>query len=163
MRAGPYAGVALGGVIEQFDLPGDADGESTWTAGLRGGYRFARYAAVELAYEELGENDLEVSSTDLGELSGRTFVVQGKGYLLHAPLQPYLLAGIGIIDAELDDSSGLGLGGSETDTVYKLGGGLEAHSGEHLTFFLESAWTKPDGDAEEFEYITVLGGVNWRF
>lgn len=165
MRAGPYVGVVGGGVIEQFDLPSGVDAETSWTGGLRGGWRFRRFAAVELSYEELFANELELDGlgTELGEVEGRTFVVQGKGYLVDAPLQGYLLAGIGVIDAEFEDSLGLGFAEDETDTVYKLGGGLEAHSGEHLTFFIESAWTKPDGDSSDFEYVTVLGGVNWRF
>jgi len=163
VEAGPYAGVVAGGVVEQYDLPSGFDGETAWTAGLRGGWRFERHAAIELAYEEIFESDLDGPTGTIGEVSGRTIVVQGKGYLVDAPLQPYLLAGIGLIDAEVDDSLGAGLSEDDTATVYKLGGGLEAHSGEHLTFFIESAWTKPDGDLSDYEFVTILGGVNWRF
>ncbi len=165
LRAGPYAGVVAGGAIDQFDLPSGLDSETSFTYGFRGGYRFPRWVAIEVSYEELGsaEIELEFPRLDVGEVEGRTFVAQAKGYLTQAPLQPYALIGIGVIDAEIKDTLGVGIAENETETVYKLGGGLEAHSGEHLTFFVEGAWTKPAGKIHDFEYTSVLGGIMWRF
>ena len=89
--------------------------------------------------------------------------VQLKAYLNDAPLQFYGLTGVGILDAEVVDLAGIGLSDDGTDTIFKVGGGLVAHTGEHLSFFLEGVWTQPIDDLDEFTYTSILGGIGIRF
>jgi len=176
LEDGPYVSVVGGGVAEIFDLDPvtvppsgptvSLESESTYTYGVRGGYRFLDHRlAAEVSWEQLGDADLTLKfpRMDVGRVDGSTTMLQIKGYLNDAPLQGYALAGVGVIDADVKDTLGAGISRNATETVYKLGGGIEAHTGRHWTFFVESAWTKPTGDVEDFEYVTVLGGVGYRF
>jgi len=166
VKDGPYAAVVAGGVAESFDLPPGVDSNSAYAAGLRVGYRFMeRRAAVELSYEQLGEFDFDLSDppAEIGSFTGYTMTVQLKAYLNDAPLQFYGLTGVGILDAEVVDLAGIGLSDDGTDTIFKVGGGLVAHTGEHLSFFLEGVWTQPIDDLDEFTYTSILGGIGIRF
>ncbi len=163
---GFYAGAVAGASLEQFDLPSGLDSETGATFGLRGGYRFFHHrAALEFSYEELVVVDLELDTPrlDVGEFSGRTFMAQLKGYANDAPIQGYGLVGVGLIDAEIKDNLGVGLAADESELAIKLGGGMEVHTGAHWTFFVEGAWTHPTDELDDFDFITVLGGVNYRF
>ena len=163
---GPYLGAVAGASLEAFDLPSGLDSETGSVFGIRAGYRFLdQRAAVEFAYDELVAVDLELDlpRLDVGEVSGRTFMAQLKGYVNDAQIQGYGLVGLGMIEAEVKDTLGVGLEANDTEYAFKLGGGVEVHIGANWTFYAESSWTHPSHEFDDFEFFTVLGGVNYRF
>lgn len=83
--------------------------------------------------------ELEFAHTDnfFGETVGRkTTVTTIMGHFLLAPkfgpIQPYGLAGLGVIRSNVDVTAGTPLEESENDFGYDIGGGLMVFFGEHV-------------------------------
>jgi opacity protein-like surface antigen len=115
-----------------------------------------------------------------------------KGYLLTGRWQPFLLAGAGLMTAkvslELNDLLGKDPPGEEplgsefrrrmsesdrftgaaesvrsTGFAARFGAGIDAYATENFVFTLGADYVFPTGDVKDFDYISVVWGVQYRF
>ena len=101
------------------------------------GLRFAPNIAVEAQFEHVSGFDVAVSGTALGAVEPWALTANAKGILLTGRIQPYLVAGMGMVRAKLADSSGtlgtLGLPSTRhiSGFAMRLGGGVDVYTTEH--------------------------------
>jgi opacity protein-like surface antigen len=153
-RQGFYAGALGLGAIETFDVSG-FDSSDGGGFNIRAGYRVHERIALEAQFEYVtGFGDLGV------DIEAWNLMGSVKGFLLTDGFQPYALFGLGVIEAE---ASAGGLSVDETDFAIRIGGGFDAYLNENWLLFVESAWVKPTDELEDFSYVTVGAGIQFRF
>lgn len=154
-RPGPYVGMVGLGAIETFDVDG-ADFSNGGGFNLRGGYRIMEYMAAEMQFEYVD------GFSDQGfDIDAWNLMWSLKGFLLTERWQPYGLFGIGVIEGEADGRGGFS--NDEADFAVRLGGGLDFYLNENVILMSEIAWVKPTDDLDDFSYLTIGAGLQYRF
>lgn len=151
----------------------NVDIDDSFGLSARIGGRFLRALAVELHYEWIDENDVDLSSgatTASGKirLSQHTLTANAKVYLPFWRVQPYILAGVGFQRLEADAKARLGslaLRDKQSDTALagRLGLGLEVYVTEHIAVFGEGLVVLTDErvglpNGDEIDHIFYAGG-----
>ena len=85
-----------------------------------------------------------------------------KGYLLTGRIQPYGLAGVGFMYADVEDTAFI-FGFDETDFAARLGGGVDYYFTENLVFNAEIGGVLPTGRLEILDQFTFAFGIQCRF
>ncbi len=138
--------------------------ERTLGAQGRAGYRITPRFAAELHGEWLQEFEFEVRNDDAGTLEGWALTVNGKAYLLTGRMQPFVLAGIGVYDAEVNDTENIGIREEDgTGFAGRLGGGFEYYLSRNVVANLDLTWLIPTGDVKNLEYLSLGWGLTYRF
>jgi hypothetical protein len=169
-RPGFYLGLSGVGAIETFD--NELDNVSLSSGGgfnVRGGYRVNEFLAVEAQVEYVAGFEDSFFLFDDGKVKYSAVSMTGnaKFYPLQGRFQPFLGVGLGFINGQLD------LFSSDDDTtagVVRLGGGLDFYLTESWVISSEVDWVKPfagnkvfGAKLEDFSYVTIGGGVSYRF
>jgi opacity protein-like surface antigen len=183
-QSGVYVGLAGSvGIPLQLDEPFEDAGvdhvEADASLGLhtRVGYRFHPRVAAEAHFEWLGGFDVsldsvyrpdpgsgtQVATADLWTLTG-----DARIYLLTGEVQPYLLAGAGMLSAELkneaDPSDGLpDLSDSSSGFAARFGAGFDYCLTENFALNFDASYVMPTGAVEDFDYVSVGWGFQYRF
>ena len=180
--------VGLGGsyAIETFEDDAEADfqGElgpdvnlsvdNSFGVNGRVGYRCHQYFSAEVEVEWLDgfSSDLtEPGFTQLADVEFEPVVVTTnlKGYFLTGRYQPFLLAGAGVMtaDIKLQNPVGLGFTGlkseSENEFALRFGAGIDLYATKHVVVSIEADYVLPFGDLDALDYITVSWGLQYRF
>ena len=151
-RSGFYAGVVGLGAIETFDFGGFSNGGGF---NIRGGYRVSDHLAVEMQFEYVdGFSGFGV------DLEAWNLMANGKVFLLTGRSQPYGLFGIGVFEGK---ASAGGLSIDDTDFAIRVGGGIDFYVNDNIVLGPEIAWVKPTGNMEDFSYLTIGAGLQYRF
>ena len=170
-RRGFLLGVSARHSVDQSTGAGtDLDGpefdiDDGFGLGGRAGYRCNPHVAVEGEVEWFPDLDTELSTRGGGKLEDariRPLVVTSnvKGYLLTGRVQPYLLAGLGLVSADTKGTSG---GKSETDYAARFGGGLDFFVTEHWVVGARGSYLLPLANVPDVEYISIGLGIEYRF
>jgi opacity protein-like surface antigen len=164
-RIGPYLGLAgsLGVYTKEDDLVGDA-GDIDPSIGLnaRAGYRFHPHIALEGQFEWLSGADADVGGLgNIGELESWTATLNVKPYLLTGRVQPFLLVGVGAMQATLDPN--FGSEQDETDFAARFGLGTDIYITRNLYAALDVSYVLPADDLEDFDYFSFGWGLGFRF
>ncbi len=157
-RSGFYLGASAVGAASNFkDYEGADIDDTEFTPGFgaRGGYRFSRRFAVEVAYE--GEQEFEFHSS-MVSVRIQSLTVQGKFYPLPGALQPYVLGGLGYLGADVGV-----LDIDDEEALWRVGAGLEVYLFSSLPLFTEIDYSVPQGDLDNFEYASAHVGALFRF
>ncbi len=78
--------------------------------------------------------------------------------------QPYLTAGIGVMDAEVTDTRSLGGVAQEvTELVCRFGGGLDFYFTEHIVGRASIGYYIPGDKLHELDYVSFGAGIQYRF
>lgn len=153
-RRGFYAGILGAYAIETFDVSGfnASDGGGF---NLRAGYRVIPNLALEAQFEFVaGFSDQGI------DIEAWNLMANAKGILVPGRFQPYALFGLGVIEGE---ASAGGITVDDTDFAIRVGGGVDGYVTENWVLFVESAWVKPTDTLEDFSYVTVGAGIQYRF
>ena len=115
------------------------------------------------AVEAMGER---VDAFDLKGFSGveiNTWVgtLNGKFFALTERFQPYGLLGIGAMRAELKVGSFGDV--HDTDLAFRFGGGIDSYLTDTWVVNLEISYVRPTGDVGDINYISLGGGIQYRF
>ena len=168
--AGDYAkqGLSLGVggnlVFDNFDTGINGlgfDESAGFNAKL--GYRVNDHFEGEIDYIYIDGFDGTISGIKALELDGYALTVNGKLYPSTGRAQPYGLVGIGLADLEIRDTIGLGLATSDSDLIFRLGGGLDFYAAENTIFFVEASYYLTQGDIEDTDFIPVTVGAKYKF
>jgi opacity protein-like surface antigen len=152
-RPAAYLGVGGTFAVEDFDTQGEHSDSGSIL--FRAGYRGASFFAVEFLGEVLPEFDGKGSPAR--DVSAFAVTVSGK---LLAPLgraEPYVAAGIGILDVDVDGRS------RRDDFAFRGAAGIDIHLTRNWTLYGEAAYLLPAGDVDDFAYATLGGGFLFRF
>ena len=158
-RSGFYLGV--GGLygIEDFDNTGSLEFDNGPGFNFRLGYRFHPNIAVEAMGERVDAFDLDGSSN--AEINTWTGTLNGKFFALTERFQPYGLVGLGAVRAKADGNAVIN--NSETDIAFRFGGGLDSYITESWVIELELSYVHPTGDVDDVNYLSLGGGIQYRF
>lgn len=169
------AGVAYG--LEHFDL-GDAEHDSgldlrardALGGDLRLGLRVHPQAELELQAQAYGAFEVEAPDGSASEVDLRALTCNLKLYDpldwfpdLDSRWRPYLVLGLGTMQAELGDSPGLLRALDDTAAAGRAGVGLEAFVSGPFAWFAEASLLEPFGDLEGLTVVALSAGVQWRF
>jgi opacity protein-like surface antigen len=156
VATGRYLGV--GAIIshENFDnVPGGVSIDEAYGGTLRGGYRFDERIASELVLEYLTGFDASVSGTEVGDFEAWSLTMNGKYFISDTFIQPYAMVGIGVMNAEFEDSLGIGVSADETDFLTRFALGVEHHDPRNFWVGLEASYHLPFGDLEDFAFYAL--------
>jgi len=151
-REAAYVGVGGAFAAENFSHRGGHD--DTGSILFRAGYRGLPNVAVEFLGEVLPEFQGRGSGNDV---NGFAVTVNGKLLLPLGRLEPYLIAGIGLLDIDEDDRR------QRDDFAFRGGVGVDVHLSPHWTIYGEAAYLLPTGEVDDYDYATVGGGILFRF
>ena len=181
-RSGVYFGV--GGVYTQNGLVEDQVEDAfpalnidvDDSAGVSSvlGYRVLPFLATELQYEYV--DGFDISASPFGKLlTVRAHTLTGNLKVI-APIwrvQPYLLAGVGLVRWDFDQKvAGLGISSGDTAFAGRAGGGVDLYltrnivlnAGANVVLSDTSIDAGPTGDDIDYLfYITAGGGLQYRF
>ena len=170
---------------ELFEEAGVDRVEADASLGLhtRVGYRFRPRIAAEAHFEWLGAFDValdsvyrpapgagtQLATTDLWTLTGDVRV-----YLLTGEVQPYLLAGAGMLSAEVKDEVDRSVPGStladlpdlsdsSSGFAARFGAGFDYCLTEKFALNFDASYVLPTGAVEDFDYVSVGWGFQYRF
>ncbi len=160
-RSGAYVGA--GGLMAFQDFS-DTEGVGVNNAmapvfNLKAGYRFLPNFAVELDFSYLDHWDVG----DVAEASFLTFSTKAKAYLSTGDTQPYINFGIGMAKGEVSPEP-FGPETSIDETAYatSFGGGIDFYAREDIVFYVEAAYYVLDGNLNDFNFIPVTAGIQFR-
>jgi opacity protein-like surface antigen len=153
---GLYAGAGVNGSFENFD-ENLIDFDDAVGFGVRGGYRFQEWFAVELQYEWSGTFDGDVISS---EIDLYYLGVNAKVYPLKTWIDPYLLLGVGLAYGHLDTPFG---DADESAAALRFGMGVEVPVYDALRLSVDAGYVQPTGNLDDFAYATMGVGFIWYF
>ncbi len=158
-RPGFYAGIGGLYAIEDFDNTSGFEFENGPGFNFRLGYRMHPNMAVEAMGERVDAFDLKGFSGV--EINTWVDTLNGKNFALTERFQPYGLLGIGAMRAEAKVS---GFGSvDDTDLVFRYGVGIDSYLTDTWVVNLEISYVRPTGDVDDINYISLGGGIQYRF
>ena len=164
-RRGWQLGVAARYGIETFD--DDLDLSIDDSLGISGllGYRCHRHFSVEAEVEWLDGFEADVPAGLALELEPVVVTTNVKGYILTGRVQPFLLAGFGLMVADTKlRVTGLGSASeSETDLATRFGGGIDIYATKRIAVDIKADYVMPVAGNDTFEYYTLSVGLMYRF
>jgi opacity protein-like surface antigen len=163
-RDGWYVGVGASYAKENIDAIDD-DG-----FGISGyfGYRFLRYFAAECEVEWIPLFEQQYVKVD----RMWTAHVNAKAYLPLGRFQPFVSAGMGLMQARVRlDHVSIGAGGAvrtrekreEGAFAGRLGGGFDVYLTENVVLSASAKYTIGTGGLDDFEYVSAGGSLQYRF
>jgi len=157
---GAYVGAGASIAFEEFDLPRGVDADDTATLDLIAGYRVSPFVAIEGEAQFLYLTGFDLDGIG-GDIDGVSLTGSAKVFPVPQSegLEPFLLAGIGLLDLEGPHR----IHANETNWMYQLGGGLNFPIGQETLFEVNAAYHFPQGHLDDFEYWTVGANVQYRF
>ncbi len=156
-RSGFYLGAGLGLGVAQFEGSGGVNFDTGVGFDLWGGYRFAPNLAAEMQLEYLNRFNSSFGGSDF-QGSVLAFTWNLKCYLETGWIQPFFLAGIGLLRAELD-----GVLARDTDFAARFGGGVDFYTWSNTSLGLTASYVLATGDVDVFDYVSLILGVEHRF
>ncbi|MEO1935719.1 MAG: porin family protein [Myxococcales bacterium] len=175
-RNGGYAGISvIGGSYARFDdeledqllsIGYIVNSDTDEAAGFKlyGGYRLGAHFAIEAEFEMLPKADIDIDGFGkLAELQTWVLTGNAKVFPLTGRIQPYALFGLGVMEADLEDSVGLGLNVTETDFAVRFGGGVDFYITANIVASTGIDYVLPTGDVQDIDYVSFGAGIQYRF
>ena len=158
-RNGVYIGAGGMYAIENFSDTGGLSFDDSAGFNFRLGYRFHPHFAIEAEGERAIGFDLKQATLDIETW---TATLNAKVFALTGRVQPFGVVGIGAMNAKAD-SPLLISSVNETDVAFRFGGGSDFYVTKNWVVNLEGSYVLPTGDVEDINYISLGGGLQYRF
>jgi opacity protein-like surface antigen len=130
------------------------------------GYRFHPRISTEIQFEWLDDADISLlapGGKDALSLERFAYTANAKAYLLTGFFQPFVLAGVGLLQVKVKDSLGFAISVTEEDFAARFGGGVEIYATEKIAVNLDASYVLPTGNLKDFDYISIGFGAQYRF
>lgn len=159
-RLGPYAGIGFIGAIEVF--PGAPSGliDNSVGVNVEGGFRLHPNFAAEIDYEFVEGFNIEGTSA---EIEIWVLTVNAKAILATGQLQPYLLVGLGVMNADLEVDGVSVLDEEGEDFVVRFGAGLDFFISRHVGLYGEFGYVVPTDSVDNLDYLSLGIGARYHF
>ncbi len=164
-RTGVYVGGGYTRGFEDLNLQGNIDADDDDGFHVKAGYRGSRYVAVELAYDTVNEFDTDVDgvSVEASTVTANLKIYPTGGLENNAArIQPYGLAGIGIIFTDTDSPTAPSE--NEDAGAYRLAVGADIYLTEDIFLNAEYAWLgSTAGRLKRIFYNNLNLGILFKF
>jgi hypothetical protein len=147
----------------------------------RAGYRFLPWLAAEGLWERYNEFDID----PIGHFEAWSATANAKAIYGEANLQPYLVAGLGVLSGKQSFRNEACLNGkakcirdvnppqapvyptnessdSDLEFMIRVGVGVDVYLAEFLSLDVEAAYNVPFGDLDDFRYIGLSAGLTYH-
>ena len=163
-RPGPYVGLGGSYMVSGFqDQTAAGDFGNTLGFNARGGYRFNDYLAAEGIYEYGDDFGAHRIFPGAG-IQTNAFTVNGKLLLPLGRFQPYLSGGVGFLNANADRAiSRTSLDADGTSFAGRFGGGVDLWATEHVSLYLDAAYTIPVDEVSDLYHFSFGWGGKYSF
>ena len=136
--------------------------------GVRVGYRFHPHLAAEIELQWYSDMKIDFlvndDTTKLLKLESLTLTGNVKGYLLTGRIQPFVLAGAGLIHFKSKDNFDLGVIKTKGDDfATRFGAGIDFYINDHVVGVAEGGYMLPFGSADGLDYVFWSVGLQYRF
>ena len=162
-RPGTYFGVNFVYAVEDFDNSGRVDVDDAPGFNLLLGQRLNANFTVDVQWEYIDDFEFDLDNSDLdGEIEIHMLSLNGRLYLTTTRVQPFVKAGFGFMHA--DARAGIfGDVGDDDAFAVRGGGGLDFYLTENVVISAGAEYVVPTSDLEDFRYVSVQGGLQYRF
>ncbi|HYC57473.1 MAG TPA: porin family protein [Candidatus Binatia bacterium] len=155
-RSGPYIGAGGTYAIESIDSNALGDYDNSWGYDIKAGYRFNPYFALEAEWQHF------VGFDGPGEPDLWMIGVNGKGFILPGPVQPYVLVGIGYTGSDTPQPTPPDNKSTEAWGA-RFGGGVDFYLSRNFVIYAEAGYVLPFGELDHLGAIPITLGIQWRF
>jgi opacity protein-like surface antigen len=186
-RRTAFVGASLSYVADTFesDLQSSARNETgsndltvsikdSFGAKGRIGYRCHRYASAEVQVEWIESFDGKVFQKGLGrvatvDLEPVIVTANVRGYLplWQDRLQPFAFFGAGLASVKQTARDKVGQEGRvserETEIALRVGGGVDFYATPNIVLTLETDYLQAFGSLDDFDYVSMALGLQYRF
>ncbi|MCH2171040.1 porin family protein [Myxococcota bacterium] len=160
-RPGWYAGASGVFAISAYrDLLGSTGNGGG--ANVRLGYRSKGNVALEAEFEWIDGFEQDFSGSALRDYSSYLLGLNGKIYTSSATLQPYFLLGANLMTVSTSNSVD-GSSDRSSDWGFRMGGGADYYLNPKVALTLEATYVWGVGDVWQRDYVSIGGGVLYRF
>lgn len=160
-----YVGVFVGGMLADDFVGGAVEADSAPIVGMRIGHDFDHYWGWEVRYAYSRVETFTGAGVPIAE-PGREYFVDVA--LLHYPWgdsrwRPYLLAGVGFMNARYVNDLGQGI--DDTALTIPLGVGLKVYNSPWFTIRFDAVdnLSFAGGHLDQMHNFSLMLGCEWRF
>jgi len=129
----------------------------------RVGYRVTPFFALEGQFEFLSKANFSVNGINLFKFDSWILTANSKLYLLPDRLQPFLLAGLGFMEIEVEDTFGIGVEDPSMEFAARLGGGVDYYATRNIVLSIDVSYVLPTGDIDRSDFVSFGWGLQYRF
>ena len=145
--------------------------EETIGADVRAGYRIHRHFGAEVQFQWFSGADIKFQGFKALKLETWTITGNLKGYLLTermdallgGRIQPFLLAGVGLMHFDVKDKVDLGFSADGEDVAARFGGGVDIYATQSIGIYLDVTYLLTTGDVEGLDHVGLSLGALFRF
>lgn len=157
-RSGPYVGAGGVYAIENIDAPaGISSVDDSWGYNIKGGYRFNQIFALEAKWEQW----LGFDYSPAFDFDGWLVSASGKAFFSDGPIQPFVLAGLGMMGGQ--DSSPNPGKRDVHELGVRFGAGMDFYASRNWAVSAEAGYVLGTGDLSGYDLIPISLGVMYRF
>jgi opacity protein-like surface antigen len=165
-RPGPYVGLGASWMVSGFqDRTASGDFGNSWGGNARFGYRTNEIFAVEGVYEYGDDFGAHQVVPRGARIRTNSFSVNGKLIVPVGRFQPYLMGGVGFLNADADpsiaDRSSWDADG--TSFMGRFGGGVDLWATENVALYVDTAYTIPVDEVSDLYHFSLGWGAKYAF
>ena len=164
-RTGWYLGLAGATAVENFSNTGGESFGASVGLSARLGYRGDPHLAMELEGEWLEGFESSVAGGKV-EIESWVITLNFKVPLLTGQIQPFGLAGVGVMEGKTRPSAAV-LGSYSKDEALafatRFGAGVDYYLTENVVLGADVTYLVPYGPLSDFDYVSIGWGVQVRF
>ena len=141
--------------------------DDSYGAEGRLGYRIHEHVALEAQAQYYGRADINAhpptGTTNVGSFEGVSATGNVKLYPITGRFQPYVLGGIGLLWAHIDNDLPGARRGNLTELAGRGGLGLDVYLNEHVALNVEGSYLAPASNLKQFPLAAVSSGLQVHF
>jgi hypothetical protein len=172
-RNGPMIGLSAGYALEMHDiqycLPGACDPgdprfnmatDNSAAYGLHVGYRFNKWISEDLEVQRYQEFDSTPNTP--GEVNGWAMGLNTKVYVLHGHFQPFVLAGINLLDMETTNSASANAKKTDDGPAMRFGAGIDYYLTNKVVLTGDVGYMLGFGEVDGYDMLVMSLGFLYR-
>jgi opacity protein-like surface antigen len=156
-RPGLYANLGPVGSFAAFDVPSTAGQQDSWGLDARVGYRFHPHLAAEAQYQWAARFEVTSGGATQEVVTTHAVTANGKIFIFQGPLQPYILLGLGLVNANFRHSS------DHTAPAFRAGGGVQILFTDHIGIYGDITYLKPFTSLGDWNQVPIAFGGTYSF
>jgi opacity protein-like surface antigen len=152
-----YGTVGAAASLAAFDLPTSVGQQDSWGLDARAGYRVHPHVGVEGQYQWAARYELTSGGAQLNTIETHALTGNARVFIFRGPFEPYLLAGVGIVNAKLAH------GDDKTEAAFRAGGGVNVFFTDHIGAYGEITYLKPFSSLNDLNAVPIAFGAVFQF
>jgi opacity protein-like surface antigen len=154
---GFYGNLGAVGSFAAFEVPQNVGQQDSWGLDARVGYRLHPHIAVEAQYQWAARFELTSGGATQDVITTHAVTGNGKIFIFQGPLQPYVLLGLGLVNANFRQSS------DHTAVAFRAGGGVQILFMDHIGIYGEVTYLKPFNSLNDLNQVPIAFGGVYQF